>query len=86
VIDMHHIISDGTSLNIFVKEFTQIYNGETLELPKYQYRDFSEWQNSVYNSTEFLKQKQFWLKKFQVIPQTLKLPMKQNAKDVKHIG
>ena len=28
--DMHHIISDGVSMEILVREFAQLYRGETL--------------------------------------------------------
>ncbi|MCW1242783.1 condensation domain-containing protein, partial [Bacillus pretiosus] len=29
--DMHHIISDGVSMSILAKEFSQLYAGEALE-------------------------------------------------------
>ncbi|MBQ1188987.1 MAG: AMP-binding protein, partial [Lachnospiraceae bacterium] len=41
--DMHHIISDGMSMNIVIDEFSKLYNGEHLEPQTVQYKDYSEW-------------------------------------------
>jgi amino acid adenylation domain-containing protein/non-ribosomal peptide synthase protein (TIGR01720 family) len=46
VMDMHHIIADGTSLNILVKDFMALYGGGALPLLKVQYKDYAEWCNS----------------------------------------
>ncbi len=64
MVDMHHIISDGVSLDIFIKEFTSLYSGQTLPELRIQYKDFSEWQNSLFNSGEIKKQKEYWLDVF----------------------
>ncbi|MNF98552.1 Surfactin synthase subunit 1 [compost metagenome] len=37
--DMHHIISDGTSLGILIEEFVRLYRGESLEPLRIQYKD-----------------------------------------------
>jgi amino acid adenylation domain-containing protein len=42
LIDMHHIITDGTSQEILAKEFKVLYKGEELQSLKLQYRDFLE--------------------------------------------
>jgi amino acid adenylation domain-containing protein len=42
-LDMHHIISDGMSMNIVLNEFIRLYNGEQLEELRIQYKDYSEW-------------------------------------------
>ena len=64
MVDMHHIISDGASLGIIIKEFTSLYNGQALPEPKLRYKDFSEWQNSLFNSGELKKQEEYWLDVF----------------------
>ncbi|MHB8063937.1 MAG: acyl carrier protein, partial [Ruminiclostridium sp.] len=61
MIDMHHIISDGVSMNILIRDFMDIYNGKKLEPLKLQYKDVAEWQNKLLNSYEIKKQKDFWL-------------------------
>ncbi len=62
--DMHHIISDGVSMSILIKEFTTLYNGQNLEPLKLQYKDYSEWQNNFLKSEGLKKQKQYWINRF----------------------
>jgi amino acid adenylation domain-containing protein len=65
MLDMHHIISDGISMNIFVKEFISLYEGNELPGLRLQYKDYSEWQNSGHEKTALNKQESFWLKQFE---------------------
>ncbi|MFJ7922618.1 condensation domain-containing protein, partial [Lysinibacillus fusiformis] len=60
-VDMHHIISDGQSMEILVQEFKSIY--EQLQLPEnvVEYKDFSQWQNQSIESEEMKKQEAFWV-------------------------
>lgn len=58
--DMHHIISDGMSANILIDEFSRLYNGETLEELRVQYKDYSEWQNTRDMSVH----KEYWVNEF----------------------
>lgn len=62
--DMHHIISDGTSLNILAGEFTALYRGEELPALRIQYKDYAIWQNDFLNSDLSKKQEEFWLGQF----------------------
>ncbi|WP_254640141.1 non-ribosomal peptide synthetase [Chitinophaga sp. GbtcB8] len=64
IVDMHHIISDGTSLQVLIDDFLQLYNGQPLPALQLQYRDFSEWQNSILESSAGESQKQYWLSQF----------------------
>lgn len=63
--DMHHIISDGTSMAILVREIIDLYNGRELPELRIQYRDFSEWQNRMLHSQTIKKQEEYWLKRFE---------------------
>ena len=59
--DMHHIITDGLSMEVFLDEFGKIYKGEKLNELLIQYKDFSQWQNEL-NKSEFMKkQEEYWL-------------------------
>ncbi|MED1784018.1 edeine biosynthesis hybrid PKS-NRPS EdeI [Brevibacillus fortis] len=60
--DMHHIISDGVSINILIREFFQLYQG--LELPelRIQYKDYSVWQTEQLGNGVLAAQEKFWLK------------------------
>lgn len=61
VTDMHHIITDGISHELFIKEFTQRYEGISFEEPTIQYKDYAEWQNSQ-NYREIMQTKgNYWL-------------------------
>jgi tyrocidine synthetase-3 len=64
MIDMHHIISDGVSHTILVKDFIQLYEGVEQPALKLHYKDFTLWQNKLINSGEMKKQEQYWLKEF----------------------
>jgi amino acid adenylation domain-containing protein len=55
VFNMHHIISDGWSMEILKKEFFQLHQAYTqhrqpdLERPQTRYRDFARWQRARLN-------------------------------------
>ncbi len=64
LIDMHHIISDGTSMGILLKEFINSYDGKVLSAPEIQYKDFAVWQNSPAYAESVKPQEQYWLNTF----------------------
>jgi amino acid adenylation domain-containing protein/thioester reductase-like protein len=64
MLDMHHIISDGFSHNILVKDFMTLYAGKQLPSLKLQYKDYSQWQNREKQGEKFKQQETFWLKEF----------------------
>ncbi len=72
--DMHHIISDGISMGLLIKEFAGLYNHEILPELRIQYKDFSEWQNQLISSEVFQKQEAYWLHKFSGEIPVLELP------------
>ncbi|MCP4218963.1 MAG: amino acid adenylation domain-containing protein, partial [bacterium] len=62
--DLHHIISDGVSQNILLRDFMALYSGKGPAPLKLQYTDFSQWQKGLEESGEIEKQKQYWLSRF----------------------
>jgi amino acid adenylation domain-containing protein len=62
--DIHHIISDGTSIGILIEDVVRLYSKEKLQPLKVQYKDFSLWQNSLYETGKIKKQMDYWLKLF----------------------
>jgi amino acid adenylation domain-containing protein len=60
MVDMHHVITDGVSISLFIKEFADTYAGKKLSPPKLTYKDFSEWQNNMLKKGEIEKQADFW--------------------------
>jgi hypothetical protein len=62
--DMHHIIADGVSAGVFVKDFISLYNGEELPPLTLQYKDVSQWQDSEALRQTLRKQEVYWLERF----------------------
>ncbi|MCP5055021.1 MAG: amino acid adenylation domain-containing protein, partial [bacterium] len=62
VLDMHHIISDGTSQAIFLEDFMALFHERSIEPLRLQYKDYSSWQNSLYHEGRIIKAQQaYWL-------------------------
>jgi NAD(P)-dependent dehydrogenase (short-subunit alcohol dehydrogenase family)/acyl carrier protein len=64
MLDMHHIISDGQSLVLFIQDLLVSYLGKELPPLKLQYKDFSRWQHNMLISGKLEKQEQYWLEVF----------------------
>lgn len=73
--DMHHIISDEASLERLEKEFWTYYNGGELPAVRIQYRDFSQWQNRLWESPSMKTQAEYWLGQFNETIPVLRLPV-----------
>ncbi|MDW7617334.1 amino acid adenylation domain-containing protein, partial [Peribacillus simplex] len=74
LVDMHHIISDGVSIRILMKEFMAFYNGEELNSLRLQYKDFAEWQNKFLKSEEMKQQEKYWTQQYTDEIPVLNLP------------
>ena len=74
IFDIHHIISDGTSMQIIMNEFIRLYHGEELKDLKIQYKDFANWQNQLFESDEIKEQEEYWLEQFDKDIPVLDLP------------
>ncbi len=59
--DMHHIISDGVSMDILVNDFIRLYHDEELAPLNVQYKDFAVWQNELSRSGKIALQEKYWL-------------------------
>lgn len=70
-IDMHHIISDGMSLTIFMREFTTLYNGGSLTPIEVHYKDYSQW----IGNRDLSQQATYWQKQFADEVPVLDLPL-----------
>ncbi|WP_259392314.1 amino acid adenylation domain-containing protein, partial [Paenibacillus thiaminolyticus] len=74
LMDMHHIISDGTSMNILVAEFVKLYAGEALVPLKLQYKDYAVWQQEYVLSDAYREQEKYWLDQLSGELAVLQLP------------
>ncbi|MCP5046912.1 MAG: amino acid adenylation domain-containing protein, partial [bacterium] len=66
LVDLHHIISDGTSMTILEEDFFNLYTGQRLEPPelRIQYKDFSIWQNHLFDGGGIDSQGRYWLEMY----------------------
>ncbi len=74
MVDMHHIISDGMSQGILIRDFMVLYDEMLLPEVQIQYKDYAEWQGSEESKKEVAQQKEFWLKEFAEETNTIDLP------------
>ena len=67
---MHHIISDGWSMNVLIKELLLFYNtyikGEVNPLKplRIQYKDYAAWQQERLSGEQLQSYKTYWLEQF----------------------
>nr|WP_315221843.1 non-ribosomal peptide synthetase [uncultured Flavobacterium sp.] len=77
---MHHIISDGWSMDILIKELLETYDeynkGVNIEKEalKIQYKDYAVWQQNQFKEGKLELHKKYWLKQFEGELPVLQLP------------
>jgi len=64
VVDLHHIIADGFSVDILAEEFMALYAGRELSALPVQFKDYAVWHNERMNSQEMDRHEAFWLSNF----------------------
>ena len=80
ILNMHHIISDGMSLEIMLKEISAFYralqSNQPAPLPPLplQYGAYAKWQREWLESSVLQKQLRFWQKQLAGVPHLLQLP------------
>jgi len=74
MLDMHHVITDGMSMEVFIKDFFALYRGNTLPALRIQYKDFSQWQNKIFERGDVENQEKYWLNEFSGEIPVLNLP------------
>jgi surfactin family lipopeptide synthetase A len=80
VLAMHHIISDGWSTGILIRELTKLYtafsSGQTAVLPdlRIQYADFAIWQRQWMQEQVLAEHLAYWKHQLRDIPALLELP------------
>jgi amino acid adenylation domain-containing protein len=80
LLTMHHIVSDGGSLGILLRELTALYaaatRGEMSPLPELptQYADFARWQRDWLQGEVLAEQIGYWRRELEGAPAALALP------------
>ncbi|MBG1268402.1 non-ribosomal peptide synthetase/type I polyketide synthase [Nostoc sp. WHI] len=79
--NMHHIISDGWSAGVLIKDFLTFYHAykqQNVELPtplRIHYKDYTSWQEKRLKTSELQAQRDYWLAKLTPAPTRLNLPL-----------
>jgi amino acid adenylation domain-containing protein len=77
---MHHLISDGWSMGVFVDELVEIYEADIENRPCHlpslsiHYSDHAEWQRKSLGEEEFARQTAYWRTRLGGIEVPLELP------------
>ena len=77
---MHHIVSDGWSMEIFYRELGVLYQdfcagrGQSLSELEIQYADFAEWQRAVLQGDFLEENLKYWKTQLQDAPPHLEMP------------
>ncbi|MCP4157618.1 MAG: non-ribosomal peptide synthetase, partial [bacterium] len=74
LLDLHHIIADGSSIALLGSELMTRYEGDTLPPLRIQYKDFSQWQHSLFDSGEMKIHEDYWLEQLKGVLPELYLP------------
>src|SRR5215204_25466 len=80
LITMHHIVSDGWSMGVFIRELSELYGanvrGEADPLPELevQYADYAVWQRQRMEGEMLRQQAEYWERTLGGAPTLLELP------------
>ncbi|OKP87475.1 hypothetical protein A3842_06345 [Paenibacillus sp. P3E] len=88
IVSIHHIVSDGWSVGVLLKEFSHYYftlldgHGLPAEVLEIQYADFALWQEEWFKSEEHNKQMAYWEKQLTGELPVLDLPTDKPRPDI----
>jgi amino acid adenylation domain-containing protein len=80
LLTLHHIIADGWSMGVLVREFSVLYRafirGEPSPLPDLaiQFADFAVWQRARLDGAKLEAEIEYWVRQLQGVPHVLELP------------
>ncbi|KAA1243793.1 non-ribosomal peptide synthetase [Aquimarina sp. RZ0] len=83
VVVIHHIISDGWSIDLLTNELFTLYNAyihgneNPLEPLSIQYKDFAVWEQKELDNSKYNHAKEYWSRRFSGKIPVLELPYKQ---------
>ncbi|NQZ13133.1 MAG: hypothetical protein HRT35_38795, partial [Algicola sp.] len=75
LINLHHIIADGWSLGLLIKEFVELYKGLSLDDKTLDFGDYVLWQRQTLNPSKLAQQTDYWRNELDEAPPLLKLPL-----------
>jgi pristinamycin I synthase 3 and 4 len=82
ILNVHHIVSDGTSMGILVRDLSEIYKRYRMGLPSLlsdlplQYADYAAWQRAWFSSPALENESSYWQEKLAGAPTSSYVPAK----------
>ena len=73
LISIHHLISDGWSVNVLLRDLEKLYTDQEVKAPEVKFSDFAHWQADSIEDKSFANAKSYWEKTRNNIP-SLSLP------------
>ena len=64
LIDSHHIVIDGVSMNVLINEFFELYKGNACEETPFEYVDYSVWEKDFVKTDAYKKSEDYWITRF----------------------
>ncbi|MCX6581052.1 MAG: amino acid adenylation domain-containing protein [Candidatus Aminicenantes bacterium] len=64
IVDIHHIVTDGTSMELLIKEFKLFYMDKELAPLQVQYKDYAWWQSCGEQKEAIRHQEAYWLEQY----------------------
>ncbi|WP_051775961.1 non-ribosomal peptide synthetase [Paenibacillus tyrfis] len=74
LLDMHHIISDGTTIGLIIEELALLYAGKKLNALQLQYKEYAVWQQTFLQTEAYRQLEAYWLQQFSKPLPVLNLP------------
>ena len=74
LVTMHHVVSDGWSVNVLLRELTALYAGRPLPALSVQYADFALWQRRRLDGELLAGLMGYWRRQLAGVPAALDLP------------
>ncbi|MDK1314399.1 non-ribosomal peptide synthetase, partial [Pseudoalteromonas ardens] len=87
--NMHHIASDGWSMQVLIKEFVQLYQAYSQKQSNplaplaIQYADYAQWQRDYLSETVLEQQLEYWQQQLADVPPVHSLPLDYSRPDIK---
>ncbi|MGE5339957.1 MAG: amino acid adenylation domain-containing protein, partial [Candidatus Omnitrophota bacterium] len=76
LVDMHHIVSDGTSHHVLARDFLTLYSGKHLSSKRLQYSDYCQWQERLLQSGSMTSHETYWAQRLAApLPEAIRLPV-----------
>ncbi|WP_394776486.1 amino acid adenylation domain-containing protein [Flavobacterium sp.] len=88
-LSIHHLISDGWSLNVLTAQVLENYEilktGDTIIMPEQsvQFKDYTLWLHDQQKKDNYLTAEKYWLKQYEETPPVLQLPGYTNRPVIK---